>query len=121
MEMNYTMASNSRWKGGVDFGDFTGDRVLSFSTTLKILRRIKASGIFASTSEDDMLESENANATPSNKIGLRMYQQVVASMSQISYVDPKMARRLRGWRLVVPIDGRTDSKGDTVGRAYSAL
>nr|GMD29347.1 uncharacterized protein LOC109170103 [Ipomoea batatas] len=94
MEMNYTMASNSRWNGGVDSGDFTGDRVLSFSTTLKILRRIKASGIFASTGEDDMLESENANATPSNKIGLRMYQQVVASMSQISYgedeaVSPK--------------------------------
>lgn len=32
------------------------------------------SGIFAATGENDSLESENANATPGNKTGLRMYQ-----------------------------------------------
>lgn len=36
------------------------------------------SGIFSSTGENDSLESENGNPTPSNKTGLRMYQVHIA-------------------------------------------
>ncbi|VFQ78981.1 unnamed protein product [Cuscuta campestris] len=50
------------------------------------LKEMTGSGIFASSGEDDLLESENPNTTtPSNKTGLRMYQQVVSGVSQISF------------------------------------
>nr|GMD97887.1 hypothetical protein Iba_chr15cCG6870 [Ipomoea batatas] len=32
-----------------------------------------------------------------------------------------MVRHLRGWRLIVPLDGRTGSQGDTAGRGCGAL
>ncbi|CAH2056680.1 unnamed protein product [Thlaspi arvense] len=57
------------------------------------LKEITGSGIFAADAENAAEDSE-ANPTPSNKTGLRMYQQVVAGISHISFgeeetVSPK--------------------------------
>ncbi|CAH9101499.1 unnamed protein product [Cuscuta europaea] len=51
------------------------------------LKEMTGSGIFASTEENDLQESENANITQSNKSGVRMYQKVVSGMSQISFAE----------------------------------
>ncbi|GMH00138.1 hypothetical protein Nepgr_001977 [Nepenthes gracilis] len=58
------------------------------------LKEITGSGIFAAEEENDTQESEGASATPSNRTGLRMYQQAVTGISQISFgaegsVSPK--------------------------------
>ncbi|KAH9611453.1 hypothetical protein KSS87_009103 [Heliosperma pusillum] len=57
-------------------------------------KEMTGSGIFAGEGENDEEEVEGANATPGSKTGLRMYQQTLASMSQISFtpdesVSPK--------------------------------
>ncbi|XP_021740190.1 uncharacterized protein LOC110706569 [Chenopodium quinoa] len=43
------------------------------------------SGIFAGEEEIDDQEAEGANQTPGNKTGVRMYQQALTGMSQISF------------------------------------
>ncbi|KAH9626480.1 hypothetical protein KSS87_006439 [Heliosperma pusillum] len=48
-------------------------------------RRETGSSIFAGEDEDNDHEDKGTNATLSNKSGLRMYQQTVAGMSQISF------------------------------------
>ncbi|PSR99983.1 DNA oxidative demethylase [Actinidia chinensis var. chinensis] len=57
------------------------------------LKEMTGSSIFAADAENGGLESD-ANLTPSNKTGLRMYQQAVAGISNISFgevesVSPK--------------------------------
>ncbi|GAB2290605.1 hypothetical protein Dimus_024887 [Dionaea muscipula] len=49
------------------------------------LKEMTGSGIFVAGGEADDEESEAANATLNNKTGLRMYQQAVAGISQISF------------------------------------
>ncbi|KAM7514577.1 hypothetical protein LguiA_004160 [Lonicera macranthoides] len=49
------------------------------------LKEISGSGIFAAGGENGELESESSNLTPTNKTGLRMYQQAVAGFSHISF------------------------------------
>ncbi|CAK9186434.1 unnamed protein product [Ilex paraguariensis] len=51
------------------------------------LKEITGSGIFASVGDNDTLESDSANPNPSNKTGLRMYQQAVAGISHISFSE----------------------------------
>ncbi|KAL3504724.1 hypothetical protein ACH5RR_034565 [Cinchona calisaya] len=51
------------------------------------LKEITGSGIFASSGENGTLESDGADPNAANKTGLRMYQQTVAGMSQISFGD----------------------------------
>ncbi|KAL2893833.1 DNA oxidative demethylase ALKBH2 [Bienertia sinuspersici] len=58
------------------------------------LKEMTGSGIFAAEEENDDQEAEAANQTPTNKTGLRMYQQTLTGMSQISFgadesVSPK--------------------------------
>lgn len=58
------------------------------------LKEITGSGIFAADEENGISESGSANPTPNSKTGIRMYQQAVAGMSQISFaveesVSPK--------------------------------
>ncbi|XP_019174607.1 PREDICTED: uncharacterized protein LOC109170103 [Ipomoea nil] len=81
------------------------------------LKEMTGSGIFASTGEEDMLESEIANATPSNKTGLRMYQQAVAGMSQISFgedeaVSPKKPTSLPEVAKQRELSGTLESEAD---------
>lgn len=49
------------------------------------LKEISGSGIFAARGENGDLEYENANPIPTNKTGLRMYQQAVSGISHISF------------------------------------
>lgn len=49
------------------------------------LKEMTGSGIFAGQGENDDQEVEGANVTPSNKTGIRMYQQALTGMSQISF------------------------------------
>ncbi|XP_020240989.1 uncharacterized protein LOC109819624 isoform X2 [Asparagus officinalis] len=58
------------------------------------LREITGSGIFAPGSENGASETGSAAANPNNKTGLRIYQQAVSGISQISFsadesVSPK--------------------------------
>ncbi|XP_027095247.1 uncharacterized protein [Coffea arabica] len=51
------------------------------------LKEITGSGIFKPGGENDILESDSADPSAANKTGLRMYQQAVAGISQISFGD----------------------------------
>ncbi|KAL7584631.1 uncharacterized protein LOC111921262 [Lactuca sativa] len=60
------------------------------------LKEITGSGIFAAGGENNIEETDPSNPTPTNKTGLRMYQQTVAGISHISFgeeesVSPKKA------------------------------
>ncbi|XP_010268119.1 PREDICTED: uncharacterized protein LOC104605175 isoform X2 [Nelumbo nucifera] len=57
-------------------------------------REMTGSGIFAADSENDAAESGSANPASNNKTGLRIYQQALSGISQISFsaeesVSPK--------------------------------
>ncbi|KAK6944519.1 protein of unknown function DUF4057 [Dillenia turbinata] len=49
------------------------------------LKEITGSGIFAADEDDAALESGSANTASNNRTGLRMYQQALAGISQISF------------------------------------
>lgn len=49
------------------------------------MKEMTGSGIFAASEENGAIESETADPSLTNKTGLRMYQQAVAGMSQISF------------------------------------
>ncbi|KAI5654802.1 hypothetical protein M9H77_31989 [Catharanthus roseus] len=49
------------------------------------MKEMTGSGIFAASGENGSVESETADPNSNNKTGLRMYQQAVAGMSQISF------------------------------------
>ncbi|XP_075511673.1 uncharacterized protein LOC142547318 [Primulina tabacum] len=49
------------------------------------MKEMTGSGIFKSRGENGTSESEDVDQTPANKTGLRMYQQVVGGVSQISF------------------------------------
>ncbi|KAL3514122.1 hypothetical protein ACH5RR_026839 [Cinchona calisaya] len=51
------------------------------------LKEITGSGIFTPGGENDTLESDSADPNTANKTGLRMYQQAVSGISQISFGD----------------------------------
>ncbi|KAL8136939.1 hypothetical protein V2J09_002940 [Rumex salicifolius] len=51
------------------------------------LKEMTGSGIFVGEGETEPLEAEGSNVTPSNKTGLRMYQQTIGGMSQISFAE----------------------------------
>ncbi|CAI9116319.1 OLC1v1017432C4 [Oldenlandia corymbosa var. corymbosa] len=51
------------------------------------MKEITGSGIFAAGGENGVPESDIADGTSASKTGLRMYQQAVAGMSQISFGD----------------------------------
>ncbi|KAF8411477.1 hypothetical protein HHK36_004028 [Tetracentron sinense] len=58
------------------------------------LKEMTGSGIFVADDENAAPESNGANATPNNRTGLRIYQQAVSGISQISFsaeesVSPK--------------------------------
>ncbi|CAL9762715.1 unnamed protein product [Musa acuminata subsp. burmannicoides] len=49
------------------------------------LKEMTGSGIFATDSEDELSEPGSSFSTPNQRTGLRMYQQTVNAMSQISF------------------------------------
>lgn len=51
------------------------------------MKEMTGSGIFKAGEENGAVESETADPNQTNKTGLRMYQQAVAGMSQISFGD----------------------------------
>ncbi|KAK9742595.1 hypothetical protein RND81_03G184500 [Saponaria officinalis] len=54
-------------------------------------REMTGSRIFAGEGEEDVQQTENAAATLINKSGLRMYQQTLAGMSQISFTPSEIS------------------------------
>ncbi|KAL8253496.1 hypothetical protein R6Q59_037189 [Mikania micrantha] len=80
------------------------------------LKEITGSGIFAASGENNVEEADAANPTPTNKTGLRMYQQTVAGISQISFggeesVSPKKAlSEAKQRELSGTLDNESDSK-----------
>ncbi|GMH31392.1 hypothetical protein Nepgr_033235 [Nepenthes gracilis] len=81
------------------------------------LREMTGSGIFAADGENDSQESEGANANPNNRTGLRMYQQAVAGISQISFaaeegVSPKKPTTLPEVAKQRELSGNLDSASD---------
>ncbi|CAA0840448.1 Unknown protein [Striga hermonthica] len=49
------------------------------------MKEMSGSGIFKPKEEDGALETEDESQTPTNKTGLRMYQQALAGVSHISF------------------------------------
>ncbi|KAG0499600.1 hypothetical protein HPP92_004291, partial [Vanilla planifolia] len=49
------------------------------------LREMTGSGIFAARTESDSLESGSSETNPGNKTGVRIYQQALGGISQISF------------------------------------
>ncbi|GAB4861208.1 hypothetical protein Ancab_036366 [Ancistrocladus abbreviatus] len=81
------------------------------------LKEMTGSGIFAAEGENDAQESEGASATPINKTGLRLYQQAVAGISQISFgaedsVSPKKPSTLPEVAKQRELSGNLDSSSD---------
>lgn len=81
------------------------------------LKEMTGSGIFAAQQENDDEEVEGTNATPSNKTGLRMYQQTLAGMSQISFgpeddVSPKKPTTLPEVAKQRELSGNLDSAAE---------
>lgn len=81
------------------------------------LKEMTGSGIFSAEDENEDQEGEGANATPNNKTGLRMYQQAVAGMSQISFgaqdnVSPKKPTSLPEVAKQRELSGNLDSAAE---------
>ncbi|CAK9154245.1 unnamed protein product [Ilex paraguariensis] len=81
------------------------------------LKEITGSGIFASGGDNDALESDSANLTPANKTGLRMYQQAVGGISQISFaeeetVSPKKPTTLAEVAKLRELSGTLESESE---------
>lgn len=81
------------------------------------MKEMTGSGIFVANGEDDDLESGIASATPNNKTGVRMYQQVVAGISHISFgeeesVSPKKPITLPEVAKQRELSGTLDSDAD---------
>ncbi|KAL9255238.1 hypothetical protein AKJ16_DCAP02491 [Drosera capensis] len=83
------------------------------------LKEMTGSGIFAAGGEADDEESEAAGATPSNKTRLRLYQQAVAGISQISFgseesLSPKKPTTLPEVAKQRELCGNLDSASDAL-------
>lgn len=83
------------------------------------LKEMTGSGIFAAGGEVDDEESEATGATPSNKTRLRMYQQAVAGISQISFgseesLSPKKPTTLPEVAKQRELSGNLDSASDAL-------
>lgn len=81
------------------------------------LKEMTGSGIFAGEGEIDDQEADGANATPGNKTGIRMYQQTLAGMSQISFgaednVSPKKPTSLPEVAKQRELSGNLDSAAE---------
>lgn len=81
------------------------------------LKEITGSDIFAIGGENGTLESDGANPTPTNKTGLRMYQQAVAGISHISFgeeesVSPKKPASLPEVAKQRELSGTLDSEAE---------
>ncbi|KAI3706150.1 hypothetical protein L1987_76408 [Smallanthus sonchifolius] len=80
------------------------------------LKEITGSGIFAAGGENNEEEADVAKPNPTNKTGLRMYQQTVAGISHISFggeepVSPKKAlSEAKQRELSGTLDNDADSK-----------
>ncbi|KAK9748979.1 hypothetical protein RND81_02G094500 [Saponaria officinalis] len=80
-------------------------------------KEMTGSGIFAGEGENDDEEVEGTNATPCSKTGLRMYQQTLTSMSQISFatdesVSPKKPATLPEVAKQRELSGNLDSAAE---------
>ncbi|XVF39505.1 hypothetical protein PTKIN_Ptkin01aG0040000 [Pterospermum kingtungense] len=51
------------------------------------MKEMTGSGIFAANGENEESEQGDANSTPNNKTGVRMYQQALAGISHISFAE----------------------------------
>lgn len=81
------------------------------------LKEMTGSGIFVGDGETESLEAEVTSATPNSKTGLRMYQQTVAGMSQISFaedenVSPKKPTSIPEVAKQRELSGNLDSASD---------
>ncbi|KAL5559014.1 hypothetical protein UlMin_035225 [Ulmus minor] len=72
-------------------GQVTDEEVQSLNKPKPVsgykMKEMTGSGIFKANGENDEEESGNAEATPNNRTGIRMYQQAVAGISHISFGD----------------------------------
>lgn len=81
------------------------------------LKEMTGSGIFAAEEETEDQEAEGANQTPSNKTGVRMYQQTLTGLSQISFgadesVSPKKPASLPEVAKQRELSGNLDSAAE---------
>ncbi|GAB4845054.1 hypothetical protein Ancab_038459 [Ancistrocladus abbreviatus] len=81
------------------------------------LKEMTGSGIFAAEGENDAQESEGTSGTPNNRTGIRMYQQAVAGISQISFgaeesLSPKKPMTLPEVAKQRELSGNLDSSSD---------
>ncbi|XP_059643408.1 uncharacterized protein LOC132285256 [Cornus florida] len=82
------------------------------------LKEITGSKIFAADTEDGMPESGTANSSPNNRTGLRIYQQAVNGISQISFsaeenLSPKKPATLTEVAKQRELSGTLESESDS--------